>query len=318
MIIGENVPMRTRIVTLMVTVAVLLLVPCRIVYSQNRIEYAIQIEDSGSAAWTIRQTGTDIQSSFDTLIEFRNRVISLVEAAKSATERPMAAVEDEFSLESNYTGSYVTVEYRFYWENFSKVENSSIIIGDVFQVQNFFLQLYGEGEIYMTYPSRYTVATVTPAPSIRDDSIQMLEWPGAMDFDKQDVRIVLNEKTASLELFEVIGQNAILISSLAVIAVGSSAAIYTLRHRKKREAKVAETTVTPGAFGFESDEEKVVKLLKSSGGSSYQSAITDHLRFSRAKTSQLLAVLEDKGIVRRYKKGRDKIVVLVEKDKREI
>jgi uncharacterized membrane protein len=60
-----------------------------------------------------------------------------------------------------------------------------------------------------------------------------------------------------------------------------------------------------------------VKLIKSSGGTLHQSAITDQFGFSKAKTSQLLAVLERKGIIRRYKKGRDKIVVLVEERKRE-
>jgi uncharacterized membrane protein len=69
---------------------------------------------------------------------------------------------------------------------------------------------------------------------------------------------------------------------------------------------------------MESDEEKAVKLIKSSGGSLRQSAITDQLGFSKAKTSQLLTVLEQKGVIRRYKRGRDKIVVLVEEKKGEI
>jgi len=312
--------MRTSfaIIIIMVIVAILLLVPCRMVYGQNQTEYVIQIEDNGSAAWTIRQTGTDIQSSFDTLIEFRNRVMSLVEAARNETERPMAAVEDEFSLESNYSGSYVTAEYRFYWENFSKIENSSITIGDVFQVQDFFLQFYGEGKVYMTYPSQYTPETVSPTPSKRDDSEQTLEWPGTVDFDTKEVRIVLKEKLASSGLIEALGQNAILIGGLTAIAAGSSVGIYTFRRRRKRGAKPAEPVEFPSSLGLESDEDRVVKVLKSSGGSLRQSVIADHLKFSRAKTSQLLAVLEDKGIIRRYKKGRDKIVVLVEEKKGEI
>jgi uncharacterized membrane protein len=38
--------------------------------------------------------------------------------------------------------------------------------------------------------------------------------------------------------------------------------------------------------------------------------IAEQCRFSKAKTSQLVAALEQKGVVRRYKKGRDKIVTL--------
>jgi uncharacterized membrane protein len=65
----------------------------------------------------------------------------------------------------------------------------------------------------------------------------------------------------------------------------------------------------------ETDEEKIVRLLKSSHGSLHQSAIVEQCRFSKAKTSQLLAALESRGVVRREKKGRDKIVALVETNK---
>ena len=64
---------------------------------------------------------------------------------------------------------------------------------------------------------------------------------------------------------------------------------------------------------MENDEERTVKLIRSSGGVCINPPSTDQLGFSKAKTSQLLAVLERKGVIRRYKKGRDKIVVLLEK-----
>ena len=48
-----------------------------------------------------------------------------------------------------------------------------------------------------------------------------------------------------------------------------------------------------------------------------QSDITRLCRFSKAKTSQLLAALEKKGDITRYKKGRDKIVNLTKTGKGE-
>ena len=69
---------------------------------------------------------------------------------------------------------------------------------------------------------------------------------------------------------------------------------------------------------LETEEGKILKLLKSSGGSMRQSAIVDQCRFSKAKTSQLLAVLEKNGNITRYKKGRDKIVNLTERVKNRI
>ena len=60
----------------------------------------------------------------------------------------------------------------------------------------------------------------------------------------------------------------------------------------------------------ESDEDKIIEIIKSSGGTLRQSAITEKSRFSKAKTSQLLTALEQKRVVTRVKKGRDKIVTL--------
>jgi uncharacterized membrane protein len=308
--IREYVSMKIHILAVMASLILLSFFPCGIVHGQNTVEYQIQIDNEGSGIWVIRQTGTEIPSSIDTLTEFRSRVVSLVTAAENRTERPMAAKEDEFSLTFNYSGSYVIVEYRFYWQNFSKIGDTSIIIGDVFQVQNFFSQLYGDGTVYVTYPSQYVVETVSPPPSKRDDSAQALEWPGTLDF-KQEVRIVL-EKSTSSGLIEILLQNAVLIGSLAVAIVGSSVEIYAFRRRRKKEPGPAGQALPQSPLDLESDEEKVVKMVKSSGGRVYQSAVTDHFKFSKAKTSQLLSALEHKGIVKRYRQGRDKIVVLVE------
>ena len=134
----ENILMKIHTLIFMILLT-LLLIPYGTVYGENRIEYTIQIGSDGSAAWIIKQTGTDIQASFDTLVELENRVTSLVEAAKSKTGRNMAVSSDTLSITSTISGSYVTVEYGFFWENFCKTENTSIIIGDVFQVKDFFL-----------------------------------------------------------------------------------------------------------------------------------------------------------------------------------
>jgi len=148
----------------------LLLIPYQTVSGQKQIEYTIRIDSDGSADWTIRTIGINI--SFD-LFEFQDRVTSLVEATKNRIGRDMVAIKESFSMNFTYSGSYGITEYRFCWRNFSRIENGKIIIGDVFQVEDFFLQLYGDGEVYMTYPPQYMIEAVTePFPHERDDSIR--------------------------------------------------------------------------------------------------------------------------------------------------
>jgi uncharacterized membrane protein len=102
-------------------------------------------------------------------------------------------------------------------------------------------------------------------------------------------------------------------SAVAVIAAAVAGWFFFVNRRHKgKETRAMATLTLP-----ETEEEKVLRVLRSNGGSAYQSAITEQCRFSKAKTSQLLTALERKGAVRRYKKGRDKIVNLIEQAKGE-
>lgn len=292
---------------------ILVVVPYGAVLGASQPEYAIQVGYDGSATWTVTQT-LDINSSIETLETLQNRITLLVTASESATGRAMAASVD--SLTFTASGSYIEAEYKFQWENFSKVQGEQIIIGDVFQVPDFFSQLYGDGGVYMSYPPEYVVVgTVQPPPSTQNSSIQLLSWLGTKDFNG-DTRIVLTEKPATTGLWGSLEEDAVLIAILAAITAGS-VGFYMLRYNRKKKMRAPGTAELGSLAGMESDEEKAMKLIKSSR-SLRQSAITDQLGFSKAKTSQLLAVLEHKGVIRRYKRGRDKIVVLVEEKKGEI
>jgi len=279
------------------------------IWSAGHIEYMFQIEEDGSATWIVRQT-TDSQVSLDTLAEFQNKTINLVEGVKNTTMREMSVSTSSIVLIPS--GSYVIVEYKFQWLNFCRVENSRIIVDDVFQGKDFFAQLYGEGKIRMSYPSKYVVETVLPAPFERNDSISELGWPGTEDFNDGTVYIVLNEKEFGSESWGILTQNTI------IIALGATVVIAVLLmgvYLFKRKNKASKTVQLPKIQGIVSDEERILKLLQSSAGGILQSTITDQCRFSKAKTSQLLSDLERRGLISRYKRGRDKVVLLVEQKK---
>jgi len=304
--------MKTRIL-LIVSLFTLLLLSCKIAYGEDQIEYTIQIGGDGSAAWIIRRT-VGAQDPIDTLEEFQNRVEALVETAKNKTGRDMAV--DVESMTIIPSGSNITLEYKFYWRNFSKIEDKKIIISDVFQVKDVFLQLYGNGEVCIKYPSQYIVETVSPSPEEQNDSLQILKWLKTDDFINPLPIIILRDKSITPGFLETLGQNTLVILGLVVIAAGSSMGFYVFNRYKKKEKETVKTPELIGLPMIESAEEKIVKMLKSSGGSLYQSAIVNQCKFSKAKTSQLLTALEKRGIVSRYKKGRDKIVILIEQDKK--
>jgi uncharacterized membrane protein len=296
--------------------AVLLLVPYGTVVGASQPQYTIQIGSDGSATWTVTQT-LGINSTIETLETLQNRITLLVEASESTTGRAMTGSVDSLTFTRPTSSSYIQAEYEFEWENFSEVKDSHIVIGDVFRTANFFDQLYGDGQVYITYPSQYVVETVQPAPFVRDDLTQTLEWLGTTDLEK-GTSVVLMRQSVPSNFIDTLSGNAVLIVTLVAIAAVSLAILFNIRINRKKKISTLERPEPISLPIIENDEERTMKLIRSSGGSLYQSAITDHFRFSKAKTSQLLAVLEHRGIIRRYKKGRDKIVVLVEDNKDEV
>jgi uncharacterized membrane protein len=60
----------------------------------------------------------------------------------------------------------------------------------------------------------------------------------------------------------------------------------------------------------ESDEERVLELLRASGGQMFQKDIGAALGFSKSKTTAILNSLEAKKIVRKEKRGREYLVRL--------
>jgi len=278
-------------------------------YGQAQTEYAITIEEDGSALWLVRQT-LEINASLDTIDQVDERLTALVTMANNITGREMKAYTISWKLMPSQ--SSILVEYEFMWQNFTRNEGTRLVIGDVFEVPDFFAQLYGDGEILIKYPPSFIADTVSPTPQQRDDSTQMLLWSKGEDFINGWPVIILTKYAKVPGYWDAIEQNSILIAGLTVAVVGSSVGLYAFkRYNQKKEA--SQPTTAASFQGLESDEEKILRILKASGGTMSQSLIVDECRFSKAKTSQLLTALENKELIKRYKKGRDKIVTVKER-----
>jgi len=291
-----------------VCILMLVLLPLQNARCQDYIEYKIQIKLDSSAAWMITKV-SDINATID-LEGFQQKVESLIEDASIKTGREMSLyvdslqVSDEISWE---TQSRTTV-YLFNWQNFTANEEGKIVFGDVFRVAVFFSQLYGDGAIRIIYPPEYSIQSVSPVPNERDDSVQTLGWFRTQDFINGEPSVTL--KNNSQPSVDGGSQPYIIIGLILVIIVWSLIGFYVFKRRKPKPP--TNPAVPIPASAVETEEAKIIKIIRSSGGSIHQSGIAEQCRFSKAKTSQLLASLERKGVITRYKRGRDKIVTLKE------
>jgi uncharacterized membrane protein len=254
-----------------------------------------------------------MNGTVDSLTSFQAKVDALLSEATNDTNREMAVDNSSFLIDTAITSSSATTtEYMFTWLNFSQTQSGQMIMGDVFSVPGFFNWLYGDGALQISYPANYTLESVSPVPDQKDTSTQTLEWLGTQFFETEHPSIVVNSQHVngnSVQPYLLEGS----ISGVAVATIVSAMFLLVVRRKKQNNQVVNASPVMPL---LETDEEKIVRIIRLSGGSLFQSSITDQSSFSKAKVSQLLSLLETKGIVRRYKKGRDKIVDLIEKEKR--
>lgn len=294
-----------------VCMLLLLLLPLHEASCQNYVEYKIQINSYGSAVWIVTQF-SNINATIETWQDFQQKIFNLVDSVASATHREMAVDESSLQISTTISSESKTTEYSFLWQNFSVIQGNEIIFGDVFHANNFFSQLFGDASLQVSYPSNFSIKSVSPAPYERDDSAETFVWSRTQDLVNSEPNIILTSTTQTgnngWQQYAIIG---------AVSAVGVALSLLGFYTFKRRKLNGKSASVVLDASPIESEEDKVIKILKSSGGSMRQSAIAEQCRFSKAKTSQLLAALERKGNITRYKKGRDKIVNLTERVKSE-
>lgn len=283
------------------------------VQAQTYIQYKVQLNSDNSATWTITQV-SGVNGTVDTWAGFQEKITALVAAAESQTERPMSADNNSFQMSTSITASNSkTTQYTFTWLNFSATKQGRLTAGDVFGVSGFFDKMYGDGELQINYPSNYTLESVNPTPDQKDVSTQTLEWLGTQFFVTEKPNIALKASTVAAS--DSIQQSPYFLASVSAVAVFAAVFagwFFFVNRRQKVKASPVAVLTAP-----QTEEEKVLRVLQANGGSVFQSAITEQCRFSKAKTSQLLTSLEAKGIVRRYKRGRDKIVNLIEQGKGE-
>jgi hypothetical protein len=287
----------------------------QVAYAQEFVQYKVQVNADGSGSWVITQA-SGLNGTIDSWKGFQERVTNLVSSAANQTQRTMGVDANSLQLNTIWENQSQTTVYQFTWLNFSIVQGDHIIFGDVFQANGFFSKLYGDGELQILYPSNYTLSSVSPQPNGANTAPNTLDWLGTDFFAKGNPSIVLLPSAPSPSpsqtdsigwlLYAAIG------SGIAVAGVALSVGFYLIRRNRSQRTETSSNGLLPAVPIVESEEGKILRALQASGGSAYQSAITDQCRFSKSKTSQLLTALEKRGVVIRYKKGRDKIVTLTE------
>lgn len=289
-----------------IALILILLLPAQTIATQDHIEYNVSLNIDGSATWKIIQV-TDLNSNVNNLDQFQQRLINTINTAKDTSSREMALDFSSLEMKTDihWETSSQTVQYIFRWENFSIIKDDKITFGDVFG-SNFFSSFYGDGELFVTYPPQYTINAAFPSPDEQNNSTQTLHWYRTQEFLASQLNITLTKDYAEANM----PLATLAITASAVSGAGAVLAIVLFNYRRQRRRSSMQMIKPAPMKEIQNSGEKIIQLVKSSGGSIKQSEICTQLKFSRAKTSLLLTEMEKNNQVRRDKKGKNKIVYI--------
>lgn len=265
--------------------------------NEYTITYTISIKEDGSALWNVEyRTPLKSKADFDSfenyseqleslyLKEFKELMQKSVYEAANATSRRMTAgsFNGEAQVQSSPTGTYGVVRYSFTWINFANVDSNRINVGDVFAGG---LYLSKDNTLIIQYPKGYEVETVTPQP---DQLRGEIVWYGPRSFKAGEPEIVLSKP--SFQWLPVI---------VIFIIAGAFLVIIIVRRKKPKDIVDADTYDL---------EDRILKLLKESKGSLYQSEIVRKLELPKSTVSTALNELHNKNLIDKIKRGRENLI----------
>ena len=305
----------TRFSIVALTVVLLICIPviagAAPVAPDSSITYTITLKEDGTANWhveyrTLLGSDEDVRAfdsytknvSFSYLPQFQDLMQRSAAQAAAATSRPMEITDfaGDTVIQTTPTGRYGVVYYSFSWKNFAKT-GTDLAIGDAFAGG---MYLAKDNTLVIRYPSGYTVSAAEPAPDqVRDGLI----WYGQRSFGAGEPRLVF-EKPGFPWLPVLLGGGIVLIFIAGVYRVISK--------RRRSEPDEPEVAAVPlSEADLLSLEDRIVQLLKTSGGEQYQSEIVKNLGLPKSTVSASLNDLHKRGIIQKVKRGRENLIRLV-------
>jgi uncharacterized membrane protein len=305
----------TRFSIVALTLVLLIIIPviagAAPVPPDSSITYTITLKEDGTANWhveyrTLLAADEDVRAfdsytknvSFTYLPQFQDLMQRSAAQAAAATSRPMEITDfaGDTVIQTTPTGRYGVVYYSFSWKNFAKT-GTDLAIGDAFAGG---MYLAKDNTLVIRYPSGYTVSAAEPAPDqVRDGLI----WYGQRSFGAGEPRLVF-EKPGFPWL-------PVLLGGLSGVIILAGLYVVLSKRRSPEPVEDDDPPVTLSETELLSLEERIIQLLKTSGGEQYQSEIVKNLGLPKSTVSATLNDLHKRGIIQKVKRGRENLIRLI-------
>ncbi len=275
---------------------------CSAVYVYSRV-FTLKTDDDEAV---FAQYLSEFENKSKELLDrFTKDALDMVNRASDLTSRNMTARDFNVSAYRLQTviGASGIIEHKFTWDGFAFTDEGQIQLGDVFEIG---LVLLERDELSIHYPTAYDVARVEPEPDFVMNQERRLAWIGPRLFATGTPAVAF----AKVSSFPTDQHIYALVLGTGVVGMSISAFLFH-RYRRKKTKEDEVKRLPLELLEAETDEDKIVNMLRTRGGYLRQSMMVEELGFSKSRTSEVLSNMENKGLIKRHKKGREKLVVLM-------
>mgnify|MGYP000894070887 FL=1 len=296
--------MQNKFVLIFGIFAILFLSTVSCAFSEETNSIYIKVYEDGSALWNL-ETRFELKTQED--IDFFNEYMEALDMDKEFTiQRKKESLQNiintvayssgrEMNIENislNYqivdsiNKKYGVVNFKFLWKGFGLKDKDHIIIGDSFKDGSHIK----DGEVLVIeFPEDYSINSINPEPTEKRENI--LFWHGPKILLENEPKIVLEKNSLISSI------NPLIFGIIAVFIILGLIVYCILRKNKNVPILL-------------SDQEKVINLLKSSGGKSFQKDIVSRSRMSKSKISQIITEMEKNGLITKQKYGKNNLIIL--------
>ncbi|NPV50755.1 MAG: DUF4897 domain-containing protein [Candidatus Methanofastidiosum sp.] len=296
--------MQNKFVLIFGIFAILFLSTVSCAFSEETNSIYIKVYEDGSALWNL-ETRFELKTQED--IDFFNEYMEALDMDKEFTiQRKKESLQNiintvayssgrEMNIENislNYqivdsiNKKYGVVNFKFLWKGFGLKDKDHIIIGDSFKDGSHIK----DGEVLVIeFPEDYSINSINPEPTEKRENI--LFWHGPKILLENEPKIVLEKNSLISSI------NPLIFGIIAVFIILGLIVYCILRKNKNVPILL-------------SDQEKVINLLKSSGGKSFQNDIVSRSRMSKSKISQIITEMEKNGLITKQKYGKNNLIIL--------
>lgn len=323
----------------------------------------IEVYENGSALWTTEiRTELTTQSGISewnmtlqnpekynkTIADLNDKINMSLSSAENYSNRPMRIQNLNISFETKNVqpNPYGVIRLSYEWINFSRMDGSNLIIGDVFSEE---MAPAPGNVLVIKIPPGYDVSNASPGVDRRDGT--RLIWEGTIypSFGKGQPSIILSKTVpVPADIAPVI--------VLVVVILAAGVLVYFVRRSNKGEEAepgllkgmtpgTAEEGKNPGEIPIPQasattdinagtsanipgtttaglpdindeilgDEEMIEKYLIKSNGQAYQTDIVKESGLSKSKISIVLAKMKEDGMIVKIRKGKENIIRLVKR-----